>query len=158
MSHQDLLQQSLNLSYFYLKFRPRTKKEVINYLNKKSQKYHLTEEIINKTVEALTEQNLINDNNFIDWFVNQRNHSKQKSVFMLKIELRRFGIEKELIESFFNNNQFDEYALAEKALKQKVHLWENLDAKTRQQKATAFLLRRGFSYEVIKKVYNNYFL
>lgn len=146
--------KALNFAYFYLKFRFRTKKEVINYLHKKSKKYHFSGEVIDQVIKTLEEQELINDKKFIEWFIEQRSKSKQKGEFVLRGELIRFGIEKNLIDEYFENNRLDEEKLADEALKSRWERFKNLDKKMRFQKAAQFLLRRGFDFDIIKKTIN----
>jgi regulatory protein len=143
MFPDELLQKALNFSYFYLKFRPRTKKEVEDYLNKKAKKYFFTPEIIEKALLELEEKKFINDREFVTWFIEQRNNGKPKGQPVLTGELLRLGINKDLIDEYFSINEVDELSLAKQALQKKPSL-------TDYQKAFNFLLRRGFGYEVIK--------
>src|SRR3990167_4606871 len=112
----DDLQTLLNYAYFFLKFRPRTKKEVQDYLLKKIKKGHWSTDDVEKAIKQLEEQNLINDKEFVRWFIEQRNTSKPKSQFVLKGELLRFGITKELIDNYFIEYDQPEDDLALRAL------------------------------------------
>jgi len=148
---QDGLQELLNKAYFYLKFRPRTKKEMQDYLYKKIQKRHFSRDDADKAITELEEQGLIDDKAFIEWFIDQRNTSKPKSQFVLKGELLRFGIEKDLIDNYFNEHEEPEDDLAFKALQSRWQRFKNLNRNERFEKAASFLTRRGFSFDVIKK-------
>ena len=55
----DDLQTLLNYAYFFLKFRPRTKKEVRAYLLKKIKKRHWSTDDVEKAIKQLEEQNKI---------------------------------------------------------------------------------------------------
>lgn len=146
------LQRALNLSYFFLKFRPRTKKEVRDYLTKKSaKKTYLTEDIINQTLQRLEELNFINDQDFIGWLVEQRTAHKHKGVLAITQELRRFGVEKELIDQYFAENPQDQEHQAKLALEAKWYRFVSLDKRERFQKAAAFLSRQGFPFDIVKK-------
>ena len=150
----DLIHRALNFSYFYLKFRPRSKKEIVDYLHKKADRFSLTEAIIEQAVLSLEEQGLVDDKKFIEWFVEQRSSAKPKSEFALRQELFRFGIEKELLDEYFAEHEMPEEELAMKALRPRWRRYENMDRKMRFQKAAAFLGRRGFGFDVIKKSIN----
>lgn len=150
----DLLHLALNFSYFYLKFRPRSKKEIVDYLHKKADKFGLTEPIINQALVSLEEQGLINDQKFIEWFVQQRSSGKPRSEFALRQELFRFGIAKEMLDEYFSVHVISEEELGLKALRARWKRYGNLDRKTRFQKASQFLASRGFSFDVIKKTIN----
>lgn len=149
-SNEDL-QSLINFAYFYLKFRLRTKKEVRDYLLKKIKKRHWSHDHVAQVIKNLEEQGLVNDEEFIRWFVESRNKSKPKSVYVLRRELRRFGIEQEQIDAYFEKNNLDEEFLAQKALSTRWHRFADLDKQKRFDKSAQFLLQRGFSYEIIKK-------
>src|SRR3989344_2821902 len=129
MALDDDLQALLNYAYFYLKFRPRSKKEVFNYLLKKIKKRHWSTDDVEKVVERLEEQNFINDKEFVKWFVEQRIIGKPKGKFVLKAELLRFGIPKELIDGYLEEHPLEEEDLAFRALKSKWNRLKNLSAK-----------------------------
>lgn len=151
MSKDEDLQKALNLSYFYLKFRPRTKKELRDYLTRKAKRYHWSAQIVEEALSSLDEQGLIDDLAFVLWFVEQRSKRKPKSTFLLRRELLGFGVPKETINLYFDTHAHDDLIQAKKALSAR---WERLgrySQKDRFKKAVAFLTRRGFSFAVIKK-------
>jgi len=147
----DSFSQAVNLAYFFLKFRLRTEKEIVKYLERK--KNNFTPEIIEKVVTQLKEQGYVDDEKFIKLFVTQRNKLKPKSAFALSRELQQLEVDRDLIDAFFEQNPEDETNLAFLALQKKQQTFSRLDPKTRFKKAISFLLRRGFSYEIAKKTY-----
>jgi regulatory protein len=148
--NQDL-HDLLNLAYFYLKFRPRTEWEIRKYLNKKTERRHWSRDLVEKAIEDLKERGLINDKEFIRLFVESRNIGKPKSVFVLTQELIRLGIKKELIDEYFVQKPQPEEELAMKALLPRWKRFSSMSKQARFQKASAFLYRRGFSYDIIKE-------
>jgi len=138
-------------AYFYLKFRPRTKKEITTYLTKKCQKKKIESSLVDRVINRLEVQKFVDDKEFIKWFVEQRNSGKPKSTFVLEGELLRLGIEKDLIVSYFESHTQNEEELAYKALQPKWHRLNLFSNKDRFRKAVAFLARRGFSFDTIKK-------
>lgn len=148
---QDHIQRLLNFAYFYLKFRPRTKKEILKFLAKKSQKYHFNQTIIDQVVKQLEEENLVNDQEFVSWFIEQRNRTKPKGRFVITAELLRLGIEKDFIDQYFLDNTVDELPLVFQAAKKKIRALNHLTAEKQKEKLINFLLRRGFRYEIIKQ-------
>lgn len=146
----DFLQPHLNHAYHFLKFRPRTEREMRDYLIRKKTPADLIEKIIDK----LKESKFIDDREFIKWWVDQRSYFKPKGQFILKQELLRKGIAKDTIDDFFDNIQDNnEEGLAVKALEKKRPSLERLKGKERYQKAINFLLRRGFSFDSAKKAF-----
>ena len=156
MVDQSKLQSALNSAYYFLKFRPRTKKEIERNLQKKADKYHWTEEVIQQALFYLEEQKFINDREFIHLYVESRNKIKQKSTFALRSELIKLGIAKELLDEYFAEHEQNEEGLAYEALRARWARLTHLDSQTRFKKASAFLANRGFSFDTIKKTIAKY--
>ena len=154
MEDNDLkyqVQKALNNAFFYLKFRPRSEKEVKDYLIKKAQKFFWPEEVVQQVLFSLKEKQLIDDVAFVEWFVEQRNAGKPKSQFALRHELQKFGIDREVVENFFQENPSEELELAYKALQPRWRRYQYLDKNERFKKAASFLSGKGFIFETIKK-------
>lgn len=143
--------QALNLAYFFLKFRLRTEKEIRNYLIRKSKKQSFSNETIDKIIIRLKDLNLIDDKKFLEAYIESRNRNKQKSQFVLRLELIKLGINESIINEYFDNHSINESDLAKKALDKHCSRWQNISKEKRRQKAVQFLLRRGFGFDVIKK-------
>lgn len=151
MSIQEQIAAALQKAYFYLKFRPRTEREVRSYLQQKGGAFRWTDDVIEQTITALKTQNFINDKHFISWLVDSRGRTKPKSAFALRSELFKLGISKELLDEHFSTYEADESELAVQALQPKWRRFQTLESRERFQKAAAFLSRRGFSFDLIKK-------
>lgn len=152
------MEKALALAYRYLSFRPRTVVEVEKYLQKKAEKYVFTPGEIQAALELLKDQGYLNDLEFIKSFVNSRNSLKPKSRRALEMELKMLGVSQVDINTFFSENTTDESELAHKALQKKIKSLSLIpDERKRFIKATSFLQRRGFSYDVAKKIYNELF-
>jgi len=144
----------LNYAYFFLKFRPRSKKEIENYLYKKIQKRHWSRDDVKKVIKHLESLDLINDKKFVKWFVGERILLKPKSTFALKQELLKHGVEKELIDEYFFSNSVNEEELAEKILRNRWNRYKNLNRQKRFEKTASFLMRRGFNFDIVRKTIN----
>lgn len=147
----DQIQHALNRAFFFLKFRPRSKQEVTNYLNEKAEKNHWPSAVIEKTIQRLEELKFINDRDFLSWYVSQRSARRAKSERAIRSELFRFGLDKEIIEEYFLANPLPEEELALQALSPRWPRLQHLDSQTQLKKAAAFLGRRGFSFSLIQK-------
>jgi regulatory protein len=145
------LQKALNRCYFFLKFRPRTEKEVIDFLYKKYKKFKLNKNSINDLINELKSKKYIDDKKFIEWFVSKSIEKKPKAVFLLKKELKTHGVRNNDIEEYFENTRLDEYSLANKLLKKYWSRWLRFEPEERRNKAFNTLLRKGFSFEIVKK-------
>ena len=151
MTDDELLQKARNLSYFYLKIRPRSEWEIREYLLKKVKKYGFTESIIDDTVTRLKELKFVNDKEYVEWYVRVRSREKPRSEYLLKLELKRRGIAQSHLEDYFEDDVIDEEKLAVEALSR---VWRRISREEKQkrfQKAMSHLARRGFRYDVIKK-------
>lgn len=151
MDDRENLRKVLNYAYFYLRFRPRSKKEMVDYLTKKAKRYRWPEDIVGKAIEELVELGLIDDVKFCEWFVEQRSAIKPKGIFLLKRKLSQYGVPKEVVDEYFASNEQDEVQMATKAVLFRWNQWKSLEKRERFLKASAFLSRRGFRYDTIKK-------
>jgi len=151
MISDDDFQNLLNYAHFFLRFRPRTEKEMRDYLNKKILSRYWSRDDVDRAIAVLKEQNLINDKEFVCWFVDQRKSGNPKGKFVLRGELLRYGLDKQLIDNYLSENPLDEEALANQALISRWPRFNNLSKEKRWQKASQFLLRRGFGFYIIRK-------
>jgi len=147
----DDLQFLFKKALFFLKFRPRTEKEVFDYLFKKIKNTHYSTDDVKKVIEKLKDIGLLNDKKFIEEYVSFRLKNNPKSQRILQFELLKKGVNKDLIDEYFSQNQVDEEGLAFSLLKKIWLRWLDFDEKKRFKKALDFLARRGFNFETAKK-------
>jgi regulatory protein len=138
--YQKLLARCLKL----LSLRPRSRKEIEDYLAKKTSDSELTNLLINK----LTDLKLIDDAAFTRWLIESR--SKSRGSRFIQQELKSKGIEVEKLPL-----QTDETITAEKLLLHKSALWGKLSYRDYYSKAWRYLSYRGFSSEIIAKAVKN---
>ena len=133
-----------------LELRPRSERELKQKLRLKG----FTEKIIFEVTSDLKKVDLINDEKFAETWASIRLANKPMGKFLLKQELFRKGIKKELIEDVIKKSFEDEKEidLATKLLEKRKKLFQNLEDKKVQKKLSNFLLRRGFSYDIVNKV------
>lgn len=141
----------LNISFFYLKFRPRTIKETREHLYKKVKTTHWSHEAVDKVIDHLIELKFLDDKLFIDYLVNSRTKTKVKGIYAIKQELNKFGVDRELIDEYFSNTEINEDELAEKILISRWDRLKTLPKQKRFEKALSLLQRRGFNFETSKK-------
>lgn len=128
--------------------RPRSEKEVKDYLRRK--KVH--ESLHEKLFEKLKHLELVDDEKFAEWWVEQRQAFKPKSLRILKQELRIKGIKKETIEEVLGETKVDEEKMAKELLEKKAYKWKNLPPREAKLKTSQYLAGKGFGWEVIEKV------
>lgn len=150
-----------NLTLRYLSYRPRSEKEVLEYLKEKikNKKLNLKDEtenekLITQIMERLIELKLVDDREFARFWVEQRIKFKRKPIRVIKYELKQKGIEENLIEeilSTVDDNNLD-LENAKRLAKKKMDFYRNLSPEKRREKVMGHLLRKGFSYDVVKKI------
>lgn len=164
MREKEMVEKLLNRCYRLLTLRPRTEKEIKDYLYqifKKKKLKGLTEKDFNqirdKIIQLLKKEKLLDDKKFIDWWVEQRSYFKPRGRFVLKGELLKKGVAKDLIDDFFEQHKIDERELARRVLVKKQKRLSGLKKKEKFEKGMSLLLRRGFSYSAAKKTLENFF-
>ena len=158
----DNFAKLLNSSLRFLSYRPRSEKEVREYLNKKSSIAKIPEEqkinlksVIDLVITKLKEKEFLNDKEFIKWWIEQRTKVKPKSLQFIKYELKQKGISNDLIEEVLENADFEiesDLDKAKKLAEKRIVRYENEDPKKRYEKMVRFLASKGFDWNTIKKV------
>lgn len=143
-------QKLLDKVYRFLSLRPRSEKEISNYLKKRK----VSGDVVEKIFKILREQNLIDDSAFTAWWIEQRTTFRPKGKIALKVELKQKGIDGKIIEEALS--QVDELKLAKKAVQKKLKLYANLSPQDFRQKISTFLSYRGFSWSTIKKILSTF--
>jgi len=158
--------------YGLFSIRQRTEKEVRDYFFRKNMERKLKDKeqvsnmIIDLIIERLIQKNLINDKQFALAWTEARRKSHKKGINLIKAELYKKGINREIIEEVLTDStqsEGSEEELAWLALQKKSRIWSSLAAMELKKKSLEFLVRRGFSYDVAKttvekflnKDYNN---
>lgn len=109
------------------------------------------EDVIHAVMGRLKELNYLNDATFAESHIRSRMRSKPKGEYVLKQELKAKGVSEQDIEGYFESTELDEDELAKAALQKKWSIYKHLDYLKRKKRSTDFLLRRGFSYDSIRK-------
>ncbi|MCL5784963.1 MAG: RecX family transcriptional regulator [Patescibacteria group bacterium] len=150
--------------YGLFSVRMRSEKEVRDYLKNLSfkrkikDKEEISDLVIDLLIERSKQKGMINDLEFAKAWVEARRRSKQKGKMILKMELLQKGIDREVVEEVLSE-PFDyaqgEEELAKQALEKKMKSWKNLLEVELKKKATEFLLRKGFEYQIVKEAVAN---
>lgn len=141
------LGKAMEKAYRLISFRQRSAKEITERLGEKFEKA-----TVEKALTKLKDYGYLNDKAFAESWVEERKVKKGKKA--LYFELLKKGINKEIIEEVLMNLDVEEEVKnATEAIKKK-KTYLNLPEPERRQKITAFLARRGYSYDVIKKTYD----
>ena len=126
--------------------------EILKKLNIKG----YPEKIIANLVLWLEDNNYINDELFAEMWAQFRLQNKPIGRYKLNQELRIKGIKQDIIKKVIDNAyiEIDELTLARNLIKDKIVSSEIKNIKIDPKKIYNLLLRRGFSVEVSKNIYN----
>ena len=149
---QDFAQFSYgkNLALYHLSFKARTEKEVIDYLVK----HEIDEKTISQVIQALKEDNWINDRQYAYAIINSNQLSGDKGSYMLIQKISQKGVARSIIQEVLQEFDLAEVALrtAEKLLKK---YQGKLPARALQEKIIQNLTNKGFSYSEAKSAFDD---
>lgn len=143
--------------YRLFNIRQRSEKEIRDYLKNLSFKRKIkeTEEVSIQATELLIsklkQKGFLNDLEFArSWF---ESRSKKKGIQVIKAELYKKGINKEIIEEVISHqaSTIRQKEVAERLLETRWLRLKNLPILEKKKKAYEFLLRRGFDIDLVKE-------
>lgn len=143
---EDAVEKAKQSAYRFLSYRPRSTTEVRQNLLAKD----YDETIVEQVVARLAELNLLNDQDFARFWIEQRETFKPRSQKALRQELHQKGLSREIIDEAVDG--VDELAAAYKAAEPKAQRWVDLPRESFFSKMNGFLQRRGFNYAIAKTV------
>lgn len=146
LQSRDCFQRCLNAALRLLGYRPRSEAEIRQRLQRRG----FDGEYLNKAIDRLKEQGLIDDIAFARFWKENRETFSPRSRRLTKMELRRKGLSSDIIEQVVVEIDDSESAYRS-AVKRAPRLMTN-DYQDFRQRLGAYLGRRGFNYGIIKKI------
>lgn len=140
---EDSQEKAYRQAMLFLGIRARSEAEVRKNLDK----HEIPPAVIERTIERLREERLLNDGEFAQSWVANRSEFRPRSRRALTVELRQKGLAEAAIQSA--TEAVDEESLAYAAAQKRVRRLEGLEWNEFRKKLGEFLARRGFAYEVI---------
>ena len=125
----------------YIMFKKRTEKEVREKFANED------ESMLEEVVEILKDLGYINDIDYVERFINEAINIKNLSLYELKYKLYSKGVNKELIESYFNNNY---ERLLEYEKKSAKNIINNKKRTMEIEDIKNYLKRKGYKEESIR--------
>jgi regulatory protein len=132
-------------AFLLLKFRLRSEDELVQRLKLKK----IPAETIKEVISFLKEKKFIDDNVFAKAWINSR-LKRPLGLRRIKQELRQKGVDKEIIEE--QTAKVEDYTEGKIVLdlaKGRLNRLKGIDQVSAKRRVYAFLLRRGFSPEVV---------
>jgi len=139
------LQDCLDAAYRYLSYRPRSEGEIRRWLHKRG----FPNEVAEKTIARLREQNLSDDFAFAQFWKDNRLSFRPKSKRLIKKELREKEVESEIVAQV--TRDIDDEEIAYKLGSSRLPSLAHLDYPDFYRRLSSYLAYRGFNYEVIKR-------
>lgn len=140
----EIYGKCLDAALRLLRYRPRSEAEIRTRLSRR-----FNTEAVKEVIYQLRASQMIDDVTFAEFWREQRDNFSPRGSQLLKMELRHNGVDPEIIDEVLDGIDDDENAY--RAAQRRMHVLGREDYETFGQKMSAFLRRRGFSYEVVKR-------
>jgi regulatory protein len=144
LASTDINGKCLYAALRLLRYRPRSEAEIRNRLSRR-----FNTETIEGVIFRLRARQMIDDAAFAAFWREERDSFSPRGRQLLKMELRHKGVDSEIINDALAGINDDENAY--RAAQKRIHALGKEDYETFRRKMGAFLRRRGFSYEVVKR-------
>jgi len=114
-------------------------------------KYHQNE--VKKVIDDLVKLELLNDEKFTEDWINHRLNFSLLGKRRIFLELRKKKVNTEIIDKKLSKiNQKEEFNKALELAERKILTYKDKDKYKKRQKLISFLLRKGYSWEIINLV------
>ena len=134
---------AINAALRLLTYRARSEQEVRRRLSRR-----FTADLVEGAIVALKKQAILDDVAFaISWRQSREQH-KPRSISVVRWELLRMGVEREVVEQAIEG--LDDEESAYQAARKILRRLQELDCSAFQKKLVAYLRRRGFGPEAIR--------
>ena len=144
------LTKVINYTLRILSYRQRTEKEVYNKLREKG----YNEKHILEAMEYCKDKNYINDRDFAEVFVRDKVNLNKYGSQRIRYELISKGVAKEVIDDVLLPSSDDELETAMELALKRLPRYKNDDRPAIYRKLGGFLQRKGYPYDIVKKVLN----
>jgi regulatory protein len=147
LRHDDDVDRSFNAALNYLSYRPRSTREIEQYLRRRK----VADEVAGAVIARLQRIGMLDDGEFARFWVENRMAFRPRGTRALKVELRQKGVSGEIIEAALEGME-DEEPAAYEAAKAKLRSFASLDDRQFFTRMIGFLQRRGYPYAVAARV------
>lgn len=142
---QDEAQRATDAALRFLSYRPRSEWEVRQRLQRKS----FGESSIEAAIDKLKRLGLLNDEQFAQFWVDQRQSFRPRGARLIRQELKHKGVSAEVaLQALATIGDEDEVAY--QAGLRKARSLGQADLQTFRRVLGSYLVRRGFSYESVR--------
>ena len=143
---RDAAESAYDAALRYLSYRPRSEREIRRYLARRE----LDEEAITEVLARLRRQGFSDDRAFAQFWVENREAFRPRGRYALRAELRLKGVDEGTIAAALEG--VDEEESARRAAQGALRRLSRQDEPTFRRRMLGHLQRRGFGYEVARRV------
>lgn len=144
----DEIKKAITAALNLIAFRSRASGELARKLREKG----YSAEAATTAVERMRELGYLDDARFAERWVENRQEHRPRSARMLQQELRQKGVDADTVAEVLSEVEIDEVSDALVLARKKAAGMAALDQPTRHRRISGFLARRGYGFEVIRKV------
>jgi regulatory protein len=145
---REFQHRALSTALVYLAHRPRSEGEI----RKRLQRDDHDPDTIEATLVRLREWHYVDDADFARRWVENRDEHRPRGTRLLATELRQKGVDPELIAGVIDEAGIDEEAGALDLARKRSRQLVNLEPAVRDRRLAGFLARRGYGYDIIRRV------
>jgi regulatory protein len=109
---------------------------------------------IDRVLDRLRAVALVDDAAFVRYWLDNRAQFQPKGAVALRQELRRKGVDREVIDAVLAESEHDDDNAAIRSALAKADRFRQLPRQEFAQKLGAYLARRGFDYETVREAVN----
>ena len=157
-------QKLITYCYDLLAKRRYSIRDMVKKLEARNNKYETlcTDQELQQILESLCKANLLNDQDYADFYLDWQIRRKPVGKIKIRQQLRLKGIDENLIAQAFNKAELDEFTLAKKLLAKKAQSYQSQQLKDPKIRARLlrFLASNGYnsatSYRALKDLHPNY--
>jgi regulatory protein len=146
LTEEGAVDAAYNRALNYLSYRPRSKAEVVIYLQRRD----VSESQVASVTERLERAGFLDDEAFARFWIENRERFRPRGPRALRYELRNKGVSDAVIEGALAS--IDTEASAYRAAEKRMYRLAHLDQATFDRKLIEYLARRGFAYDVAREV------
>lgn len=152
LRHADTRQRATEAAMRYLGIRPRSTREIRDYLRGKE----YAPETVETAIGRLTARGYLDDAAFARWWAENRSQFRPRGPHLLRQELRRKGIESATVDDALTEHaesvDTDVQALAVARQKLRALLRQGLAQEVIIRRLSGLLSRRGYGYDTLRTV------
>jgi regulatory protein len=152
---QDEIARATNAALIFLGYRARSEREVRDRLNQKG----YPPETVAAVIERLNGWGYLNDADFARFWTENRVQHKPRGRRLLEQELRFKGVAPEVVRETLDEAELDEDAAALELARDRIRrgTGSDLEPEVLRRRLAGFLGRRGYDYDVVRRVMKQLF-